>query len=135
MIKINENKIIRTYRKDLTIEEVCNVNSKFETCDVCKKRLEPNDMCMYYLEDYKEQKILDTGCLVYCSATCLNYGTLKQDIRKLIEAIRDNTEDDVDEHNNWSPYVPLQFIQEEIEIIIGEADLEFSLNHNLKQGE
>ena len=128
MIQVDERgKIIKTYRKDLIIEDVCNVNLQFETCDVCEKRLEPNDMCMYYINDYVEQREADTGCLVYCSAICLNYGTLKQDVEKLIAAIRDNTDDDVDEHKNWKPIVPLQFIQGEIEKIIGEANLESSL--------
>ena len=42
---------------------------------------------------------------------------------KLIEAIQANTEDDVDNHKNWKPIVPLQYIKEEIERVIGEAEL------------
>ena len=125
MIRINDNnKIIKTYRKDLIMEDACNVNRIFEICAECDKRLEPNDMCMYYISDYDEQSRADTGCLVYCSATCLNHGTLKEDVIKLIRAIKANTVDDVDAHNNWFPVVPLQFIQEEIDTIIGEAELQ-----------
>tara|TARA_R110000824_G_scaffold47506_2_gene135243 strand:+ start:397 stop:747 length:351 start_codon:yes stop_codon:yes gene_type:complete len=102
-------------RIDLVIDKVYNVNSLFETCDSCKKRLEGDDKCFYYSNDYDEQLAADTGALVYCSTLCLSYGTLKLNTQKLLIAMEFNICQEYDEHGNYAPYIPVQYIGEEME--------------------
>ena len=64
-------------RTDLTTMNVVDLNSTFETCNTCAKKLTSIDKCMFYQNDYTEQLEANTGALVYCSKLCLNYGTLK----------------------------------------------------------
>ena len=63
-------------RTDLTTMNVVDLNSTFETCNTCAKKLTSIDKCMFYQNDYKEQLKADTGALVYCSELCLNRGIL-----------------------------------------------------------
>ena len=78
-------------RTDLATMNVVDLNSTFETCNTCAKKLTSIDKCMFYQNEYKEQLEANTGALVYCSKLCLDYGTLKLDTKKLLIAIECNT--------------------------------------------
>ena len=59
-------------RTGLATMNVVDLNSTFETCNTCNKKLTSIDKCMFYLNDYKAQLEADTGALVYCSQLCLD---------------------------------------------------------------